>query len=111
MEELTLKSFEEAAEKVKEATLPTNLVYSEYFSSQTGNRVYLKPENMQYTGAYKVRGAYYKISTMSEEARQKGLSGIGCWRRYSSYSRIELSWYNSSRSAWKCCNRFYKEKY
>ena len=73
MEELTLKTFEEAAEKVKEATLPTNLVYSEYFSSQTGNRVYLKPENMQYTGAYKVRGAYYKISTMSEEARQKGL--------------------------------------
>ena len=73
MEELTLKSFEEAAEKVKEATLPTNLVYSEYFSSQTGNRVYLKPENMQYTCAYKVRGAYYKISTMSEEARQKGL--------------------------------------
>lgn len=73
MEELTLKSFEEAAEKVKEATLPTNLVYSEYFSNQTGNRVYLKPENMRYTGAYKVRGAYYKISTMSEEARQKGL--------------------------------------
>ena len=73
MEELTLKSFEEAAEKVKEATLPTNLVYSEYFSSQTGNRVYLKPENMQYTGAYKVRGAYYKISTMSEDARKKGL--------------------------------------
>lgn len=73
MEELSLKSFEEAAEKVKEATLPTNLVYSEYFSSQTGNRVYLKPENMQYTGAFKVRGAYYKISTMSEEVRQKGL--------------------------------------
>ena len=59
MEELTLKKFEEAAEKVKEATLPTNLVYSEYFSNQTGNKVYLKPENMQYTGAYKVRGAYY----------------------------------------------------
>ena len=73
MEELTLKKFEEAAEKVKEATLPTNLVYSEYFSNQIGNKVYLKPENMQYTGAYKVRGAYYKISTMSEEARKKGL--------------------------------------
>ena len=73
MEELTLKKFEEAAEKVKEATLPTNLVYSEYFSNQTGNKVYLKPENMQYRGAYKVRGAYYKISTMSEEARKKGL--------------------------------------
>lgn len=73
MEELSLKKFEEAAEKVKEVTLQTNLVYSEYFSSQSGNRVYLKPENMQYTGAYKVRGAYYKISTMSEEARAKGL--------------------------------------
>ena len=73
MAELTLKKFEEAAEKVKEATLPTNLIFSEYFSNQTGNKVYLKPENMQYTGAYKVRGAYYKISTMSEEARKKGL--------------------------------------
>ena len=73
MEELTLKKFEEAAEKVKEATLPTNLIFSEYFSNQTGNKVYLKPENMQYTGAYEVRGAYYKISTMSEEARKKGL--------------------------------------
>ena len=73
MEELTLKKFEEAAEKVKEATLPTNLIFSEYFSNQTGNKVYLKPENMQYTGAYKVRGAYYKISTMSGEARKKGL--------------------------------------
>lgn len=73
MEELTLQKFEEAAEKVKEVTLQTNLVYSEYFSSQVGNKVYLKPENMQYTGAYKVRGAYYKISTMSEEARKKGL--------------------------------------
>lgn len=73
MEELSLKKFEEAAEKVKEATLPTNLVYSEYFSAQSGNKVYLKPENMQYTGAYKVRGAYYKISTMSEDARKKGL--------------------------------------
>ena len=53
--------------------LPTNLVYSEYFSDQTGNRVYLKPENMQLTGAYKIRGAYYKISTMSEAERAKGL--------------------------------------
>ena len=59
--------------KRQEATLPTNLIFSEYFSNQTGNKVYLKPENMQYTGAYKVRGAYYKISTMSEEARKKGL--------------------------------------
>ena len=73
MEELSLKKFEEAAEKVKEVTLATNLVYSEYFSNKSGNKVYLKPENMQYTGAYKERGAYYKISTMSEDARKKGL--------------------------------------
>lgn len=71
--ELTLEKFEEAAERVKEVTLETRLVYSEYFSSQTGNKVYFKPENLQYTGAYKVRGAYYKISTLSEEERSKGL--------------------------------------
>ena len=70
---LTLEKFEEASEKVKEAILPTDLVYSEYLSSQTGNKVYLKPENMQFTGAYKVRGAYYKMSTLSEEERQKGI--------------------------------------
>ena len=73
MEMLTLEAFEEASECVKRVTQETKLVYSEYFSNQTGNKVYLKPENMQYTGAYKVRGAYYKISTMSEEARKKGL--------------------------------------
>lgn len=70
---MTLDKFEEASEKVKEVVLPTNLIYSEYFSKQTGNKVYFKPENMQYTGAYKVRGAYYKISTLSEEERKKGL--------------------------------------
>lgn len=70
---LTLEKFEEASEKVKEVTLETKLVYSDYFSEQTGNKVYLKPENMQFTGAYKVRGAYYKISTLSEEERSKGL--------------------------------------
>ena len=72
-EMLTLEKFEEASEKVKEATLPTELVYSEYLSNQTGNKVYLKPENMQFTGAYKVRGAYYKMSTLSEEERKKGI--------------------------------------
>ena len=64
---LTLDKFEEASEKVKEVTLETKLVYSDYWSQQTGNKVYLKPENMQFTGAYKVRGAYYKISTLSDE--------------------------------------------
>lgn len=72
-EMLTLEAFEEAAEIVRRAATETKLVYSEYFSAQTGNKVYLKPENMQVTGAYKIRGAYYKISTMSEEDRQKGI--------------------------------------
>ena len=70
---LTLEKFEEASELVKKVTNPTKLVYSEFLSEQTGGKVYLKPENMQYTGAYKVRGAYYKISTLSEEEREKGL--------------------------------------
>lgn len=70
---LTLDKFEEASEMVKQVILRTDLIYSEYFSQVSGNKVYLKPENMQYTGAYKVRGAYYKISTLSEEERQKGL--------------------------------------
>ena len=70
---LTLEKFEEAAEIVKKVTLETKLVYSEYFSNLTGNKVYFKPENLQYTGAYKVRGAYYKISTLSDEERAKGL--------------------------------------
>ena len=52
---LTLESFEEAAAKVKEVTQETKLIYSSYFSDMTGNKVYLKPENMQRTGAYKVR--------------------------------------------------------
>lgn len=73
MEELTLECFEEASDLVKEVTTETKLVYSEYFSAQTGNKVYFKPENMQYTGAYKVRGAYYKISTLSDEEKSKGL--------------------------------------
>lgn len=70
---LTLEKFEQASELVKNITNPTKLVYSEYLSQETGGRIYLKPENMQYTGAYKVRGAYYKISTMSEEERARGL--------------------------------------
>lgn len=70
---LTLEKFEEACEVVKKVTLETKLVYSDFLSAQTGNRVYLKPENMQFTGAYKVRGAYYKMSTLSEEERSRGL--------------------------------------
>ena len=72
-EMLTLEKFEEASEIVKQVTSETKLMYSEFLSNQTGNKVYLKPENMQLTGAYKLRGAYYKISTLSPEEREKGL--------------------------------------
>ena len=73
MEMLTLDAFEEAAECVKRVTRETKLIYSDYFSAQTGNKVYLKAENMQVTGAYKIRGAYFKTSTLTEEERAKGL--------------------------------------
>ncbi len=73
MNQLTLDKFEEAYERVQEVVLPTNLIQSDFFSQTTGNKVYLKPENLQLTGAYKIRGAYYKISTMSDEEKQKGL--------------------------------------
>lgn len=72
-EMLTLEKFEEATEVVKKVACETKLIYSSYLSDQCGNKVYLKPENMQITGAYKLRGAYYKISTLTDEERAKGL--------------------------------------
>ena len=73
---LTLESFEQAAEIVKQVTQETKLIKSSYFSDLTGNKVFLKPENMQRTGAYKVRGAYYKISTLTEEEKAKAREAI-----------------------------------
>lgn len=70
---LTLDTFEEASIRVKEVTQKTELIESPHFSEATGNKVYFKPENMQRTGAYKVRGAYYKISTLTDEERSRGL--------------------------------------
>ena len=70
---LTLEKFEEASEVVKQVTKDTKLQFSKFLSDSTGNKVYLKPENMQLTGAYKLRGAYYKMSTLSKEERDKGI--------------------------------------
>ena len=70
---MTLKAFEEASEAVRKVTQETKLIYSKYFSDHTGNKVYFKPENMQLTGAYKLRGAYYTIGTLSEAERARGL--------------------------------------
>ncbi|MCI7181826.1 MAG: threonine ammonia-lyase [Schaedlerella sp.] len=70
---LTLEKFEEASEIVKKVTTATKLIRSDYLSEQTGGKIFLKPENMQNTGAYKLRGAYYKISTLTDEERSRGL--------------------------------------
>ena len=72
-EMLTLPAFEAACEAVKKVTQETRLIYSKYFSDHTGNKIYFKPENMQLTGAYKLRGAYYTIGTLTDEERQRGL--------------------------------------
>ncbi len=70
---LTLDAFRAARDLLNGVLLDTSLVYSPYFSKSTGNRVYFKPENLQLTGAYKVRGACFKISTLSAEEKARGL--------------------------------------
>ena len=70
---MTLEEFKAARSVLSGVILDTHLVHSSAFSKATGNQVYLKPENMQVTGAYKIRGAYYKISTLTDEEKAKGL--------------------------------------
>ena len=69
----TLEQFKTARSVLQGVIRSTNLIYSPALSKGCGNRVYLKPENMQITGAYKIRGAYYKISTLTQEQKQRGL--------------------------------------
>ena len=70
---LTLERFKEARAVLRGVIADTELVHSKYFSDLCGNEVYLKPENLQVTGAYKIRGAYYKISKLPEEQKEQGL--------------------------------------
>ena len=70
---LTLEQFKAARGVLQGVLRPTSLIHSPALSKNCGNNVYLKPENMQVTGAYKIRGAYYKISTLSEEEKARGL--------------------------------------
>ena len=70
---LTLDAFKEARSVLQGVLLPTSLIHSPYLSKLWGNHVYLKPENMQVTGAYKIRGAYFKISTLSPQEKERGL--------------------------------------
>ena len=73
MNPMTLDAFKSARSVLQGVLRSTHLIHSPYLSKLCGNNVYLKPENMQVTGAYKIRGAYYKISTLSEEEKARGL--------------------------------------
>lgn len=70
---MTRDKFRQARDLLAGILSDTSLIYSPHFSCQCGGSVYLKPENMQVTGAYKVRGACYKVSTLSEEEKARGL--------------------------------------
>ena len=70
---LKLEDFQAAKKRVDEVILPTHLIHSEAFSEESGNDVYIKPENLQKTGAFKIRGAYNKIMKLDDEAKKKGL--------------------------------------
>jgi threonine dehydratase len=70
---LKLEDFKQAKKRVDEVIIPTPLIYSQPFSDECRNKVYIKPENLQRTGAFKIRGAYNKISKLSQEDKEKGL--------------------------------------
>lgn len=70
---LKLEDFKAAKKRVDEVILPTHLIHSDAFSEECGNDVYIKPENLQKTGAFKIRGAYNKIMKLDDEAKKKGL--------------------------------------
>ncbi len=70
---MTLEDFKAARRVLDGVITPTHLVHSPAFSAACDNQVYLKPENLQVTGAYKIRGAYYKVSTLTDEQKERGL--------------------------------------
>ncbi|RHM61457.1 threonine ammonia-lyase [Coprobacillus sp. AF33-1AC] len=70
---LKLEDFQAAKKRVDEVIMETKLIHSEAFSDECGNDVYIKPENLQKTGAFKIRGAYNKIVKLDDEAKKRGL--------------------------------------
>lgn len=66
-------SFEKAHNSLKDIIIDTNLIYSNHFSEVSNNEVYLKPENLQMTGAFKIRGAFNKVSKLTEEEKNRGI--------------------------------------
>src|SRR5690554_2522300 len=71
--EVSLKDIQKARETIKEVILHTPLIKSKKTSSISGNQVFLKCENLQKTGSFKLRGAYNKISNLTEEQKSKGV--------------------------------------
>ena len=63
----------QAAKQLDGVAAKTHLIESPYFSDLCGNNVYLKPENLQNTGSFKLRGAYNKISQLNEDERKRGV--------------------------------------
>ena len=68
-----LEAFIKAKEKLSKVLLKTSLIHSPIFSKEAGNEVYIKPENLQKTGSFKIRGAYNKITNLSDEEKKKGV--------------------------------------
>ena len=68
-----LEDFVKAKEKLSKVLLETHLIHSPIFSKESGNVVYIKPENLQKTGSFKIRGAYNKISNLTEEEKKRGV--------------------------------------
>ncbi len=68
-----LYDFMEARERLGTVIEKTKLIHSNIFSDESGNEVYIKPENLQRTGAFKIRGAYNKIAKLTEEEKKRGV--------------------------------------
>ncbi|PHH96761.1 threonine ammonia-lyase [Fusobacterium nucleatum] len=68
-----LEDFIKAKEKLSKVLLETHLIYSPIFSKESGNKVFIKPENLQKTGSFKIRGAYNKISNLTVDEKKRGV--------------------------------------
>ena len=69
----TIENFVKAQKKLSKVLLETNLIYSPIFSDESGNEIYIKLENLQKTGSFKIRGAYNKISNLTDNEKQRGV--------------------------------------
>lgn len=89
---MKLQDFTTAREHLQKVLLPTHLIYSPIFSEESGNQIYIKPENLQKTGAFKIRGAYNKIHKLTEEEKKRGViaSSAGNHAQGVAYAAREL---------------------